>query len=133
MINPLSTSISGLIAASQKAKVASTNITNADVVGSTNPSDANQAYTPKITQDTSLDGQGVKTMVLNRTPAFVPSYQPDSPFADTEGIVNAPNVNLDEELMTLKLAENSYKANSTAFKAGLKMQDTLQEALDTKS
>jgi flagellar basal-body rod protein FlgC len=133
MINPLSTSLSGLMAASKKAATAASNIANADVVGSTNPSDPNQAYSAKTTQDTSVAGGGVNTVVLNRTPAFVPSYEPDSPFADSQGLVNSPNVNLDEELITSKTAENSYKANLMAMKTSIEMQDTLQKALDTKS
>lgn len=121
------------MAASKKMEVAASNIANADVVGSTDASDPNQAYTPKVTQDNSVAGGGVKTVSLNRTPAFVPSYEPDSPFANADGLVNAPNVNLDEELLNSKVAENSYKANITALKVGMKMQDALQEALDTKS
>ena len=78
-------------------------------------------------------GGGVNTVVLNRTPPFVPSYEPDSPFANTDGMVNSPNVNLDEELITTKMAENSYQANLMALKTSLRMQDTLQKALDTKS
>ena len=121
------------MAASKKAEVSAGNIANADVVGSSDKNSAAQAYAAKTTQDVSTAGGGVKTVVLNRNPPFVPSYAPDSPFADTDGMVNSPNVNLDEELINTKLAENSYKANVTAFKAGLKMQDTLREALDTKS
>ena len=133
MINPLSTSLSGLMAASKKMDIAASNIANADVVGSTDASNANQAYTPLVTQDTSTAGGGVKTVSLNRNPAFVPSYEPDSPFANADGLVNAPNVNVDEELLNSKVAENSYKANITALKVGMEMQDTLQKALDTKS
>lgn len=133
MINPLSTSLSGLMAASKKMEAAASNIANADVVGSTDASNANQPYTPIVTQDTSVAGGGVKTVSLNRTPAFVPSYEPDSPFANADGLVNAPNVNTDEELINSKIAENAYKANVTTLKVGMEMQDTLQKALDTKS
>ncbi len=121
------------MASSKKAQVAASNIANADVVGSTDPNSPDQAYAAKVTQDKSVTGGGVETVVLNRTPAFVPSYAPDSPFADAEGMVNAPNVNLDEELITTKVAENAYKANLVALKAGISLQDTLQDALDTKS
>jgi flagellar basal-body rod protein FlgC len=130
MINPLSTSISGLQAASKKIAVAASNVANADVVGSTDANSPNQAYSAKTTQDISSAGGGVQTVVLNRNPPFVPSFEPDSPFANSEGMVNAPNVNLDEELVTSKMAENSYKANLTALKTGLEMQDTLRKALD---
>lgn len=130
MINPLSTSISGLMAASKKAQVAATNIANADVVGSTDPQSPNQAYAARTTQDLSGANGEVRTMVLNRNPAFVPSYEPDSPFANSEGIVNAPNVNMDEELITTKQEENAYKANLAALKTSLEMQDALEEAMN---
>ena len=133
MINPLSTSLSGLMAASKKAAVTAENIANADITGSTDQSSPNQAYAAKTTQNVSTASGGVKAVILNRNPAFVPSYEPDSPFANAEGIVNSPNVNLDEELMNMKVAEQSYKANVTALKAGLQMQDTLQEMLDSES
>ena len=73
MINPLSTSISGLQAASKKVAVASSNVANADVVGSTDAKSPNQAYSAKTTQDISAAGGGVQTVVLNRNPPFVPS------------------------------------------------------------
>ncbi len=125
--------ISGLMSSSKKANVAASNIVNADVTGSTDVKSSNQAYKPQDTLDVSVTGGGVKTVSLDRNPSFIPSYEPNSPFADSEGLVNSPNVNLDEELINLKIAENAYKANITALKAGISMQDTLQEALDTKS
>lgn len=133
MINPLSTSVSGLMAAARKTTVAASNIANADVVGSTDPNSPDQAYSARVTQDTSTAGGGVQTSVLTRNPPFVPSYSPDSPLADAQGMVNAPNVNLDEELMTLKQAENAYKANAMAIRTQSHMQDALEKALDTKS
>lgn len=133
MINPLSVPLSGLMSASKKANVAASNIANADATGSTDPNSPDQTYKAQVTQDISVAGGGVRTIALDRTPAFVPSYEPDSPFANAEGLVNSPNVSLDEELVNLKLAENAYKANITALKAGISMQETLQDALDTKS
>ena len=125
--------LSGLMSASKKANVAASNIANADVTGSTDSKNSNQAYKAQETLDMSVSDGGVKTITLDRNPAFIPSYEPNSPFADAEGLVNAPNVSLDEELINLKLAENAYKANITALKAGISMQNTLQDALDTKS
>lgn len=133
MINPLSLSLSGLISSSQKANVASGNIANADVTGATDKNSPNQAYRAKTTLDTSTSGGGVRTTVLERNPPFIPSYEPGSPFADAEGMVNSPNVNLDEELINIKLAENAYKSNLVALKTSLSMQEDLQEALDTKA
>lgn len=132
MINPISTTISGLMASSRKAQVAANNIANAGTVGSTDPQSPNQAYAAQITQDMTTAGGGVRTISLNRTPPFVPSFAPDSPFADSEGMVNSPNVNLDEELINLKESEFAYKANAQALRTGMEMQDTLRDALDRK-
>ncbi len=133
MINPLSVPLSGLMSASKKANIAASNIANADVTGSTDSNDARQAYKAQVTQDLSLTGGGIQTVSLDRNPPFVPSYAPDSPFADSDGMVNTPNVNLDEELINLKIADNAYKSNLTALKTEISMHETLQEALNTKS
>ena len=134
MINPIASSLSGLQAASKKASVAANNIVNADSVGSLDPNSPNQAYAAQVTVDKSLgDGSGVETVTLKRDPPFVPNFEPDSPFANSDGMVNAPNVNVDEELLNLKKAEQSYQANAIAMRAGVQMQDTLAKALDHKS
>lgn len=137
MINPISIALSGLVSSSKKAEVAAGNIVNAGTVGSTDPDSLFQPYSAKVTADQSLtvggEGSGVRTVVLNRNPAFVPSFSPDSPFADENGMVNAPNVNLDEEMVNLKTAEMSYKANAQVIKTGKEMQDSLIEALNHKA
>ena len=133
MINPISTSLSGLMAASRKAEVVSSNIANADSVGSTDPNAPNQAYAAKVARDVSTGDGGVWTEVLTRNPPFVPSYSPDSPLADGTGMVNAPNVNLDEELLNLQQAKTAYQSNAMVIRTSLKMQDALHKALDTQS
>ena len=121
------------MAASKKVQVAANNIVNADSTGSLDPNSPNQPYAARVTQDTSTAGGGVRTVSLERNPPFVPSFEPDSPFANSEGMVGTPNVNLDEELINMKVAEHAYKANASALKTGLEMQNTLMDALDQKS
>ncbi len=133
MINPISTSLSGLMAASKKAEVVSSNIANADSVGSTDSKASSQAYAAKVTRDVSTGDGGVRTEVLTRNPPFVPSYSPDSPLADSSGMVNAPNVNPDEELLTLQQAKTAYQSNAMVIRTSLKMQDTLHKAFDAES
>ena len=48
------------------------------------------------------------------------------------GMVNAPNVNLDEELLNLQQAKTAYQSNAMVIRTSLKMQDALHKALDTK-
>ncbi|MFA7277243.1 MAG: flagellar basal body rod C-terminal domain-containing protein [Pseudobdellovibrionaceae bacterium] len=133
MINPISTAVSGLTAASRKLAVATENIVNASSVGSLDPNSPNQAYAAQTTLAKSVGGGGVQTVTLTREPPFVPSFQPDSPFANEDGLVNAPNVNLDEELVNTKLAEQAYKANAQVIRTTSDMQDVLVRALDQET
>lgn len=123
-----------MMAASKKLSISAENIVNADSVGSIDPQSPNQAYQAQTTLNKSIgDGAGVETVALKRTPSFIPSFEPDSPFANSEGMVNAPNVNLDEELINTKIAEQAYKANVATMGAGLQMHNALIDALNHKS
>lgn len=133
MINPISTAVSGLTAASRKLAVATENIVNASSVGSLDPNSPNQAYAAQTTLAKSVGGGGVQTVTLTREPPFVPNFQPDSPFANEDGLVNAPNVNLDEELVNTKLAEQAYKASAQVIRTTSDMQDVLVRALDQET
>lgn len=130
MINPLSTSLSGLIASAKKAGVAASNIANASTSGSLDG--AVQPYEAQTTVTSSVAGGGVKAVSISKDPAFVPSYEPDSPFANGDGMVASPNVNLDEELITLKAAEMAYKANAQVLRVTSDLQEELTRALDKK-
>lgn len=134
MVNPISTTVSGLMAQSTKLAASAQNIVNADVTGSTDPSAARQAYQPVIATTVSVgtDG-GVRTALLSRTPATIPIYSPDSPFADAEGMIETPNVNIDEELVAGKIAEQAYKANAQMIATTSRMHDDLMRALDEEA
>lgn len=133
MVNSIQTSLSGLIASSRKIEVASSNIANSQTTGSL--TDANNApYSALRTQLTSTNtgdsNAGVRATAVERDPPFVPAFDPDSPFADTDGYIGAPNVNLGEELVITKEAEFAYKANAQLIKTGGELFDTLIEAVD---
>lgn len=132
MINPLSISVSGLTAASKKAADAASNIVNAGSSGSLDKTSPNQPYQAVDTVTESVAGGGVKAAAVPRNPASVASYSPDSRYADKDGMVAVPNINLDEELLTMKIAEQAYKANAQVIKTTRDMQDELLRAVDKK-
>lgn len=131
MINPISLGVSGLLAAAKKANAAASNIANADTTGKLDGTGP-KAYDPVSVVTESVAGGGVKAVEVTRNPSFVPSYEPDSPFANPDGLVASPNVNLDEELVNLKAAEQAYKANVQSIRAGRAMHDALLDAVDKK-
>jgi flagellar basal-body rod protein FlgC len=128
MVNTIQTSLSGLIASTKNLDATSSNIANADTVGSLTDPD-NAPYNALQTRQTSENG-GVNAEFVTKDPPFVPSYAPNSPFADENGLIGAPNVNLTEELVISKEAEFAYKANAFTLKTGIEMQETLLNAID---
>lgn len=130
MIGAIKTALSGLMAQGTKLATTSSNIANAFTAGSVED-EANAPYAAKNTQFSSVnDGKGVAATVVNKDPAFVPSYDPDSPFANEEGIIGAPNVSLDQEVVALKEAELAYKANLKTIETASEMQDELLDSFD---
>jgi flagellar basal-body rod protein FlgC len=132
MINPLSTSLSGMMAASKKLAVSAMNVANARTMGSLDKTNPNQPHLALTTVDTGTAGGGIKTSVVLRTPATVPAFEPDSPFANEDGMVAAPNVNLDEEMFTMMQAKQAYQANAVALGRTKDIHDELMNALDKK-
>lgn len=130
MIDAIRTALSGLVAAGTKAATAASNIANAHTTGAVSGGKA--PYTPVDAVNTATEGGGVQANVVPRRPAFVPSYDPSSPFADAQGLIGAPNVSYEQEIVSLKQAELSYKANIKVIETATELQDELIDAFDEK-
>jgi flagellar basal-body rod protein FlgC len=129
MINAIQIALSGLNAASQKASVAASNIANVDTTGSlTDP--AHAPYTPVDTQQTTGPDGTVQSNLVARNPAFVPAYDPTSPFANSDGQVGVPNVDLATEAVNLDIAKITYAASAKVIKTESEMQDELLKMVD---
>lgn len=127
MINAIGIALTGLNSASLRLNTSAANIANAGTTGSLNSSE-NAPYTPQITTSTALNNGGVHTQTTDKSPAFIPAYDADSPFADENGIIGTPNVDYAEEIVNMKLAEISYKANIQTIKTA---EEMFSELLDT--
>lgn len=129
MINAIGIALSGLNAATQRVNAAASNVANVTTAGSLEeggkaPYDALEAR-----QSTNEQG-GVRSEVVSAGRPFVPSYAPDSPFANSEGLIGTPNVDLAEEAVNLNLAELTYKANVGVLKTADEMSDELLSIFD---
>lgn len=131
MINAIGIALSGLNSASQKVNAAAANIANAFTSGSLEEG-GQEPYTPRDVVQISQDGGGVLAQTVERDPAYVTAYDPDSPFANAQGYIGAPNVDLATEIVTMKLAEISYKANLGTIKTSKAMFDELLRTFDKK-
>lgn len=136
MINAILTGLSGLHAATKKLEASASNIANLQTAGSLEA--GKQApYTPIGTQqstvtDSSGNGLGVRSDYVPKDPAFVPAYDPDSPFADENGIIGLPNVNLAEEAVNINIAEITFKANLKTIQAASDLSKELFRVFDER-
>jgi flagellar basal-body rod protein FlgC len=136
MIGAINTALTGLASASKQLAAGASNIANLQTVGSLEK--GKQApYTPLRTQQTAItdgsgNGQGVTTTFAPRDNPFVPAFDPDSPFADKNGIIGVPNINLAEEAVNLNLAEIQYKANIKTIETASQLSDELFRIFDDK-
>src|SRR4051794_38788250 len=114
--------LSGLHAATKRVAGAATNIANASNVTSLapRPGDPPQ-FQPLLTTQVSSPAGGATAQFRPVTPASVPSFQPDSPFANADGLVAVPNVDLATEMIDAMSASTSYKANLKVIEAAQRM------------
>ncbi len=128
MLNAIGIALSGLQAASRKVEASASNIANMQTP------DYEALTTAQTAQsDQNGNGQGVSSQNIPKTQAFTPSYAPDSPFANSEGYVNTPNVDLAEEAVNMTLAEVTYKANVAVLKTVDEMTNEMLKTFDKKA
>lgn len=134
MVNAISIALSGLQAATKQLNASASNIANLQTVGSLEAG-GQEPYSPLTTrQNTQIDSDGnvlgVKSEVIPRNTPFVPSFDPDSPFANEEGIIGVPNIDLATESVNVKLASLTFKANLEVIEAQEELSDELLKIFD---
>lgn len=154
MNSAINTALSGAMAATMRLNASASNVANlrttgplpaagtggASGAGATGEaSSSGRPYTPLQTVQTSLgqdNGQtgkgqtgGVRASYQPLSQPFIPEYQPDSPDANDQGLVAAPNVDLLQETVQQKQGLQSYKANLATLKAA---DQTQREAINLK-
>jgi flagellar basal-body rod protein FlgC len=128
-LSALATALSGMKAAGRRLEVSASNIANARTTGPL-PTDGGgtTAYRALDLRQTDTLGGGVATSVTERSPAYVAQADPGSPFADGNGLVAAPNVDLTGETVDLVGAKLAYGASAVVLKVDEEMSKHL---LDT--
>lgn len=120
----LSVAFAGMSAQSERLKVISENIANADSTAKTPDADP---YKRKVISfgdelDKSLGVDTVKvTGVTQVEGGFGRVYEPGNPAADANGYVKTPNVNTITEMMDMREAQRSYDANLNVIDAAKSM------------
>jgi flagellar basal-body rod protein FlgC len=121
--------ISGLNAAGLRLQVAASNIANSlsdgPLPGPSNPENVPPAYSALRINQADVVGGGTSAAVIAASPAVVQSYDPTAPFADANGMVASPNVDLANEFVQLMIARYSFAANAQMIRADAQMSASL--------
>jgi flagellar basal-body rod protein FlgC len=123
--------LSGMSAASRRLDVSASNVANAASTGAlpdadgTQPAGAPRAYAPlELVQTASADG-GTQTTVMTSVPSTVAVSDPQAPFANQDGLIAAPNIDITQEMVGQMMASYSFAANAAALTA----EDRMSKAL----
>lgn len=138
---------SGLSAASLRVNVAASNIANvrttgplpasgasAGAGGSSTSSAYPAAYVPlrvdQVDQSSGSTPGGTIATVSTVSPSYTAQSDPSAPYANQDGLVAAPNVDLANEFVQLATAKYSFIANAKVIQA---YSETTESLLDIKT
>jgi len=141
-MSALSIATSGLSAASLRLNVAASNIANVLTTGplpasggsgtsgaSSNNSSFPAAYVPlqvnQVDQTSGSAPGGVAASVSTVSPSFVAQSDPNAPFANQDGLVAAPNVDLASQFVQLVIAKYNFAANAKVIQTSSDMSKSL--------
>lgn len=110
---------SGLSAQSQRLRIVSENLANAQSTGNTPGADPFRRKTISFAAelDRATGGSTVEIAALSNDPsAFPMEFQPGHEAADANGYVKMPNINVMIEMADMNEANRSYEANLQVIK-----------------
>ncbi len=124
--------VSGMKAQSDRLRVISENMANAESVGIRPGEDPyrRQVVTFKnyVDKETGAEMVKVSKVIEDKSP-FVMKYAPNHPVANAEGYVAMPNVNPLVEMMDMKEAQRAYEANLTMVQTAREMNTKVLDIL----
>ena len=129
MGNTIGIAITGLNSAAMRLSASASNIANMQNTGSLTD-ESIPTYEALTTQSTTTSSGGCFTKIVIKEPATTIAFDPDAFYADENGMVKAPYVNLEDELVTMKQAEMAYKANAQTIKTAAQMFDIIIDAME---
>ena len=133
----ITTALSGMRASMMRLNASASNIANANTTGPVPPTPPSEpvtgspgrpsVYQPVSTVQSSLADGGVATTYAPVTPSYIQRYDPSLSFANGDGLIAAPNVELTDDLADQVDAALSFKANLAVVQtADEMMRSTLE-------
>ncbi len=124
LMNSLKIAASGLGVQSQRMRVISENIANADSTATEKGGDPYRrkvsTFTQELNRDIGLEVVKAGRIKLDKSD-FGMRFEPGHPAADEKGYVKTPNVNGLVEAMDMREAQRSYEANLNVITSARRM------------
>jgi flagellar basal-body rod protein FlgC len=129
MNRALAIAASGMAAASLRLEVSASNVANMSTTGPLPDASASNttgvpAYVPLRVDQIDVAG-GTAARVTTVSPSYVPMYDPRAPYADKNGMIAAPNVDLANEFVQQITAVYTFAANAKVMQAESQMMRAL--------
>jgi flagellar basal-body rod protein FlgC len=129
MSSAMSIAASGMAAATRRLEVSARNVANArsdgPLPGADAAADSPEAFTPLRVDQVEVAGGGTAAQVSAVDPGQVPAHDPDAPYADQNGMVAAPNVDLEGEVVEQLVARYSFALNAKVMRTSADMTKSL--------
>jgi flagellar basal-body rod protein FlgC len=127
---------SGMAAASASLTASASNIANMDTAGPvpaggpSQPLPANSGVYQAVSANTQASpGGGATAAISNVLPSYTLAYDPSTPFANLQGMVAQPNVDLATETVNQMSASLAFRANLAVFETASKNFKSLLDTL----
>ncbi len=129
----LSIATSGLQAAETRLQVSANNVANVNSDGplpsSSVKSQYPSAYAPQQVSQIATTNGGTQAVVSNVQPSSQAVYDPTAPYANSGGLVAAPNIDLANEAIQQQLAQVSFASNAKVASVYSQMMQTVLDAV----
>lgn len=131
MFGIFANAVSGLNDSILRIANAASNIVNASSSGKlpARAVDSSNVFAPQdvitISNSVGDNNLGVHSALVPRDPAYVTVRDPSSRDANAEGLVAAPNVDLNAEIVAANIAQTSYAANAAVIRIAGKLDKAL--------
>jgi flagellar basal-body rod protein FlgC len=131
MSSILSIAVSGITAASDRLQDSANNVANVESDGPLPSASAAAqaqypaAYTPEQVHQVATAGGGTKAITTAVQPGYTVAYDPTAPYADANGDVARPNVNLTSEAYQQLTARYDFVMNAYVARIYSRMMKSL--------
>jgi flagellar basal-body rod protein FlgC len=131
MSSIMSIAASGLAAVMQRQQVLANNVANENSDGPLPSASAAvrsqypAAYVAQQVNQVATPDGGTSAVVSDVQPGTVMAYDPTAPYADQNGQVAAPNVDISNEVVQQAMSSYAFVANVDVMSAEQKMMQTL--------